>query len=114
MVKPGRPGAAKGKKGPLKGTGGKNRRSLEGKGPTPKAEDRSWHVAGKRKAVYLFKSTRSATRGFKFVRKVYCNGYGAYKAGSQKPARTTWYVCLYAADSWYWEALTPTVKVTVR
>ncbi len=51
MVKPGRPGAAKGKKGPLKGTGGKNRRSLEGKGPTPKAEDRSWHVAGKRKAA---------------------------------------------------------------
>jgi len=50
MVKPGRPGATRGKKGPLKGTGGKNRRSLEGKGPTPKAEDRSWHVAGKRKA----------------------------------------------------------------
>lgn len=49
MVKPGRPGAAKGKKGPLKGTGGNGRRSLEGKGPTPKAEDRSWHVAGKRK-----------------------------------------------------------------
>lgn len=49
MVKPGRPGAAKGKKGPLKGTGGIGRRSLEGKGPTPKAEDRSWHVAGKRK-----------------------------------------------------------------
>lgn len=51
MVKPGRPGAAKGKKGPLKGTGGHGRRSLEGKGPTPKAEDRSWHVAGKRKAA---------------------------------------------------------------
>ncbi|MEY4477267.1 MAG: rRNA ((2251)-2-O)-methyltransferase RlmB, partial [Actinomycetota bacterium] len=51
MVKPGRPGAAKGGKGPLKGSGGKGRRSLEGKGPTPKAEDRSWHVAGKRKAA---------------------------------------------------------------
>jgi 23S rRNA (guanosine2251-2'-O)-methyltransferase len=50
MVKPGRPGATRGKKGPLKGTGGKNRRSLEGKGPTPKAEDRSWHVAGTRTA----------------------------------------------------------------
>lgn len=51
MVKPGRPGARKNKKGPTVGTGGHGRRSLEGKGPTPKAEDRSWHVAGKRKAA---------------------------------------------------------------
>ncbi|MFT4231070.1 MAG: 23S rRNA (guanosine(2251)-2'-O)-methyltransferase RlmB [Microbacterium sp.] len=53
MTKPGRPGASrgKGKKGPTKGTGGHGRKSLEGKGPTPKAEDRSWHVAGKRKAA---------------------------------------------------------------
>ncbi|MEK9602614.1 MAG: 23S rRNA (guanosine(2251)-2'-O)-methyltransferase RlmB, partial [Pontimonas sp.] len=33
------------------GTGGHGRRALEGKGPTPKAEDRSWHPAGKRKAA---------------------------------------------------------------
>ena len=52
MAKPGRPGANKsGKKGPTKGTGGKNKRSLEGRGPTPKAEDRAWHPAGKRKAA---------------------------------------------------------------
>jgi 23S rRNA (guanosine2251-2'-O)-methyltransferase len=52
MVKPGRPGAGNSKKkGPSKGTGGKNRRSLEGRGPTPKAEDRAWHPAGKRKAA---------------------------------------------------------------
>ncbi|PZU37890.1 MAG: 23S rRNA (guanosine(2251)-2'-O)-methyltransferase RlmB [Microbacterium sp.] len=52
MAKPARPGAGKGKKkGPLKGTGGLGRKALEGKGPTPKAEDRSWHVAGKRKAA---------------------------------------------------------------
>jgi 23S rRNA (guanosine2251-2'-O)-methyltransferase len=52
MVKPGRPGASRGKKkGPTKGSGGQGRKSLEGKGPTPKAEDRSWHVAGKRKAA---------------------------------------------------------------
>ena len=50
MTKPGRPGAGKPKKkGPSVGTGGHNRRALEGKGPTPKATDRSWHVAGKRK-----------------------------------------------------------------
>ena len=49
--KPGRPGARKPKKGPTKGTGGKNKSSLEGRGPTPKAEDRAWHPAGKRKAA---------------------------------------------------------------
>src|SRR5690606_1193889 len=47
MTKPQR---APRKKGPSKGTGGLGRRALEGKGPTPKAEDRSWHPAGKRKA----------------------------------------------------------------
>ncbi|GLJ79774.1 23S rRNA (guanosine(2251)-2'-O)-methyltransferase RlmB [Microbacterium imperiale] len=52
MAKPGNPSAGRGKKkGPTKGTGGKNRRSLEGRGPTPKAEDRAWHPAGKRKAA---------------------------------------------------------------
>ncbi|MGW8484580.1 23S rRNA (guanosine(2251)-2'-O)-methyltransferase RlmB [Microbacterium sp. NPDC055903] len=52
MAKPGRPGAGNSKKkGATKGTGGLGRKALEGKGPTPKAEDRSWHVAGKRKAA---------------------------------------------------------------
>lgn len=37
-------------KGPTTGTGGHGRKSLEGKGPTPKAEDRAWHPAGKAKA----------------------------------------------------------------
>ena len=49
MAKPGRPGAAKGKKGPSKGTGGHGRKALEGKGPTPKAEDRPYHKAYKSK-----------------------------------------------------------------
>ena len=52
MAKPGNPSAGKGKKkGPTKGTGGLGRKALEGRGPTPKAEDRAWHVAGKRKAA---------------------------------------------------------------
>ncbi|WP_109210174.1 MULTISPECIES: 23S rRNA (guanosine(2251)-2'-O)-methyltransferase RlmB [Microbacterium] len=52
MAKPTRPGAGNSKKkGATKGTGGKNKRSLEGRGPTPKAEDRAWHPAGKRKAA---------------------------------------------------------------
>lgn len=34
---------ASSKKGATVGTGGHGRRALEGKGPTPKAEDRQWH-----------------------------------------------------------------------
>jgi 23S rRNA (guanosine2251-2'-O)-methyltransferase len=50
--KPTRAGAVrKNKKGPTKGSGGNGRKSLEGKGPTPKAEDREYHPAGKRKAA---------------------------------------------------------------
>jgi 23S rRNA (guanosine2251-2'-O)-methyltransferase len=37
-----------GKKGPSKGTGGHGRRRLEGKGPTPKAEERPGHPAQRR------------------------------------------------------------------
>lgn len=37
------------KKGALKGSGGQRRRGLKGKGPTPKAEDRVYHAAYKRK-----------------------------------------------------------------
>ncbi|MGO3033155.1 MAG: 23S rRNA (guanosine(2251)-2'-O)-methyltransferase RlmB [Microbacterium gubbeenense] len=51
MAKPGRPGAAKGKKSATKGSGGKNKRSLTGRGPTPKAEDRTYHKAHKRKEL---------------------------------------------------------------
>ncbi|MBO0901307.1 23S rRNA (guanosine(2251)-2'-O)-methyltransferase RlmB [Cellulomonas sp. zg-ZUI199] len=39
------------KKGARVGTGGHSRRALEGKGPTPKAEDRPYHVAHKRKVA---------------------------------------------------------------
>lgn len=50
MAKPGRPGASK-KTRKSVGSGGQGRQALEGRGPTPKAEDRSWHPAGKRKAA---------------------------------------------------------------
>lgn len=42
---------AKGKKGPTKGTGGHGRKALEGKGPTPKAEDRVYHKAYRAKML---------------------------------------------------------------
>src|SRR5690606_11813718 len=51
MAKPGRTGARQTKQRATSVTGGHGRKALEGKGPTPKAEDRSWHVAGKRKAA---------------------------------------------------------------
>lgn len=45
-----RRGAVRGsKKGPSAGSGGQKRKRLSGKGPTPKAEDRPYHKAAKRK-----------------------------------------------------------------
>lgn len=41
----------KGKKGATAGTGGKGRRALAGKGPTPRAEERTGHPAARRKNV---------------------------------------------------------------
>jgi 23S rRNA (guanosine2251-2'-O)-methyltransferase len=51
VAKKGHPTPRKTKKPATTGTGGHGRRALEGKGPTPKAEDRSWHPAGKKKAA---------------------------------------------------------------
>lgn len=52
MSAPRRSGSApKGKKGPQKGTGGHGRKALEGKGPTPKAEDRVYHKAHRAKML---------------------------------------------------------------
>src|SRR3978361_1774941 len=39
------------RKGPAVGSGGQGRQALEGKKPTPKAEDRPYHPAGKAKAA---------------------------------------------------------------
>ncbi|WP_125776254.1 23S rRNA (guanosine(2251)-2'-O)-methyltransferase RlmB [Antribacter gilvus] len=60
---PKRPGAVRkagSKKGATVGTGGHGRKSLEGRGPTPKAEDRQYHPAHKRKAEA---EKRAATEG---------------------------------------------------
>ncbi|AEG45325.1 23S rRNA (guanosine(2251)-2'-O)-methyltransferase RlmB [Isoptericola variabilis] len=62
-----RPGAirkAGSKKGPRVGTGGHRRKALEGKGPTPKAEDRVYHPAHKRKVeAEKRKATEQRTAG---------------------------------------------------
>lgn len=69
MAKPGRPGAAKGKKGARVGTGGHGRQALEGKGPTPKAEDRKHHKAFKAKqsAERRSEATGAAVRRGEFL-----------------------------------------------
>ena len=53
----------KGKKGPSKGTGGNNKKRLSGKGPTPKAEDRPYHAAAKRKTAAAKPRTSSSRSG---------------------------------------------------
>lgn len=69
----------KGTKGTKVGTGGHGRKSLEGKGPTPKAEDREWHPAGKRKIRLekLASVGKLQPRG---------NGRGGNSSGPSKPA----------------------------
>ena len=47
---------------PKMGSGGKHRRALEGRGPTPKAEDRTWHPAYKQKVAKERQAEREAAR----------------------------------------------------
>ncbi|MFZ2964191.1 MAG: 23S rRNA (guanosine(2251)-2'-O)-methyltransferase RlmB [Rhodoglobus sp.] len=69
-----RPGAVrKTRKGPQVGSGGQGRQALEGRKPTPKAEDRPYHPAGKRKAA---QERYEATAG------------GRKKAAADAPQRT--------------------------
>jgi 23S rRNA (guanosine2251-2'-O)-methyltransferase len=67
MAKAGRPGASKGKKGAKVGTGGHGRQALEGKGPTPKAEDRKNHKAYKFKAAAEKKAVPGVQRRGEFL-----------------------------------------------
>ena len=58
-----RPGATRRiKKGPSVGTGGHGRKALEGKGPTPKAEDRPYHKAFKAKQAAEREAAKKAKR----------------------------------------------------
>jgi len=69
------------RKGPQVGSGGQGRQALEGKKPTPKAEDRPYHPAGKRKAA----SERFEAAGGK--RKSDDGGSGAARQGRSPGAR---------------------------
>ena len=68
MAQNSRPGAVrKKKKGPVVGSGGQRRKGLEGRGPTPKAEDRVYHKAYKAKQAAARRSSgrpaRPASKG---------------------------------------------------
>jgi len=54
-----KPGASNSRKGAQKGSGGQRRQGLEGRGPTPKAEDRTGHPA-KRRAQSVAKRAANA------------------------------------------------------
>jgi 23S rRNA (guanosine2251-2'-O)-methyltransferase len=78
--KPGRPGAAKSKKGGKVGSGGNNKQRLEGRGPTPKAEDRKNHKAFKAKQAA---ERKAAALGIKIVGKGAGNSGTARKFASE-------------------------------
>ena len=52
----------KSSKGPLVGSGGRGKQRLEGKGPTPKAEERTKHPAAKRKAAAQKAASKRGTK----------------------------------------------------
>lgn len=74
----------KGRKGPQVGSGGQGRQALEGKKPTPKAEDRPYHPAGKRKAAKDRYSAAGGGTGSGAARPS-----GGSRGGSQGAARGT-------------------------
>jgi 23S rRNA (guanosine2251-2'-O)-methyltransferase len=78
--KPGRPGAAKSKKGGKVGSGGNNKQRLEGRGPTPKAEDRKNHKAFKAKQAA---ERKAAALGIKIVGKGAGNSSTARRFASE-------------------------------
>jgi 23S rRNA (guanosine2251-2'-O)-methyltransferase len=91
MAKAGRPGAAKGKKGAKVGTGGHGRQGLEGRGPTPKAEDRKNHKAFKFKAAAEKKAVAGIQRKGEFLAPANrtAGSAGASRQNSSRVAKAT-------------------------
>lgn len=76
MAKDSRPKSSavrKERKGPTKGSGGQGKRKLQGKGPTPKAEDRVYHKAHRQKQL----AERSAANRQQGKSRSAGSGYGA-------------------------------------
>jgi 23S rRNA (guanosine2251-2'-O)-methyltransferase len=58
-----KPGASSSRKGAQKGSGGQRRQGLEGRGPTPKAEDRVGHPAKRRASSSAKRAAAANVRG---------------------------------------------------
>ncbi|PJI93972.1 23S rRNA (guanosine(2251)-2'-O)-methyltransferase RlmB [Luteimicrobium subarcticum] len=72
---------ASSKKGATAGSGGRGRKALEGRGPTPKAEDRTYHAAHKRKVAA---DKKAATQTGRAGGKSAPGGPGASRGGGPK------------------------------
>ena len=70
------------KKGPTKGSGGKHRNKLKGKGPTPKAEDRVYHKA--------YRAKKAADRRKMADPRLAARRHGAAAAGAHAAARAVY------------------------
>ncbi len=79
--------------------------------------------AGKPKSVILYQRTSAAgqpskwdagANGWRKVGTLKANGLGAFRSGSLRPSRTTWYVVRYPGDKWYFDAYTSVISVKVK
>lgn len=93
------------KKGATVGSGGQRRKGLEGKGPTPKAEDRPYHAAHKRKAATERshgrspQQSRSARQGGERTHEVVAGRNAVVEAlRAEVPATTVWIASRIDAD----------------
>ena len=77
------------KKGARKGSGGWGEQALEGRGPTPKAEDRPHHPAGKRKASAERTGAAPASGRSEYSRPAPGRSSARPGAGRSKPAKRT-------------------------
>ncbi|GAB3589491.1 23S rRNA (guanosine(2251)-2'-O)-methyltransferase RlmB [Angustibacter peucedani] len=74
------------RKGPLVGSGGQQRKGLQGKGPTPKAEDREKHVAAKKRRA-AERRDAALSKGGRGAPARSAGGRGGGRPGGRPPAR---------------------------
>ncbi len=93
----------KSKKGPSKGTGGNNKKRLAAKGPTPKAEDRPYHAAAKKRTGAAKPRTTTSRTG---------SSRGAAKPRSEKRSNFSFHGEMVAGRNAVLEALRADVPST--
>lgn len=75
------------KKGQTVGSGGQRRKQLKGKGPTPKAEDRPYHAAHKRKRMAEKAAAKDPRSGLRAPK-----GASKPARGSARSGESTWLI----------------------